>query len=122
MRNGVAKGSTFWRVAGHASSKLGRFSVQVDIVMRRSEFVEGGVAARIPIDGDVIHPGNLLDFFRKCFVRPTECKVGNSIRGNGYWFYRRITHCHRIRRDWHGSIVLETEYESVITVIIDILL
>jgi hypothetical protein len=90
--------------------------------MRRSEFFNRRVAARVPINGDMINSGNLGYFFWYLFVEPTGCKVGKSIRGHFWGRDGRIALSRRIRRDWKGFIVLEVYFDSKLTVIIEALL
>jgi hypothetical protein len=94
----------------------------VKIIMRSSEFVNRWVAARVPINGDMINSCNLGYVFRNLFVGPTECKVGKAIRGHFRRRDGRIALSRRIRREWEGFIMPEGYFESILTVVIDALL
>ena len=117
----VANRSTRRLVAGHAASVLGRFPIDVDIVMRRSKDFDWRVTTGVPVDGNMINSGDLFDVFRYHSIGPSECKVRHAIVGHLRWYNTRITLSHRIRRNRKGGIVLEVDLESILAGVIDVL-
>ncbi len=108
--------------AGHASSELGRLSVDVKVVVWGSKDVNRRVAARVPINRDVIDASSLFDVIWHLLVRPTECKVRQPIRGKFWCFEERIALSHRIRNNRKGFVGRERYLESKLAIVVDILL
>lgn len=106
---------------GHAGSILWRFKVDVEIVVRGVKDIHGRVAARVPINGDMIDARDFFDVIGDGLVGPAECKVGKAIGSNGRWHDRRIALCHRVRRDGIGFVVFEGDFQRKLAVVIDVL-
>ncbi len=117
----VANWCTRWSDTGHASSELGRFGVNVKIVVRSPKFLDGRVAAAIPVDRDVVDSGNLLNLGWDSLVGPTESKVRKSIICELWWYNGWITLNHGVRSKWKSLVVLENNLHIISTSIIDFL-
>lgn len=120
-RSWVANRGAGNRIAGHASSEFGRFAVNMKVIMRCSKYVHRRVTAWIPIKGEMIDSSDRFDLVRQAFIIPTECEVRHSVRGHLRRHDGRIALSRRIRRDWKGVVVLEREFEFILTAVIDVL-
>ena len=93
----------------------------MEIIVGSSEFFDGRVATGIPVDGDVVNSGNLLNLGWDSFVRPTESKVRKSINCEFWWHNARIALNRGICCCWKSLVVLESNLHIVFAGIIDFL-
>ncbi len=105
----------------HASSKFGRFKVEMEIIMRDSKEIDRRVAAGVPVNGDMINPCYFFDVIRKGLECPATSKEWETVCSDLRRYKRRIALGHWISWNWKGFIVLERNFETKLAVVIDVL-
>lgn len=93
----------------------------MEIVVRGCKGIQGRVAARVPINGDMIDTRDLFDVVGDGLIIPAECKVWSAIRSKRWRHDRRIALCHRVRRERIVFVVSEGDFQRKLAVIIDVL-